>query len=179
MFWIPQYLSSERGFSLEQIGSYYWIPFLVLGISNIFSGRLSDRLVHAGWPPRRVRGALLAVAAFITPVSWMAALAPSPVWAIALMSGLMLAHGLWISNFLGLLSDVFPSHAIASIIGLTGTAGGIAGILSNLAVGQLADRFSFAPAFAASGVLYPAALLCLLMGGFFDRLTPVAENSNS
>jgi len=178
MFWIPQYLANERGFSLKQIGSYYWIPFLVLGISNIFSGRLSDGLVHSGWPPRKVRGALLTVAAFITPVSWMAALAPSPVWVIALMSGLMLAHGLWISNFLGLLSDVFPSNAIASIVGLTGTAGGIAGIFSNLAVGQLVDRFSFAPAFIVSGVLYPVALLCLLVGGFFGRLTPVSENSD-
>jgi len=178
MFWIPQYLARERAFSLEQIGSYYWIPFLVLGISNIVSGRLSDGLVHSGWPPRKVRGALLTLAALITPVSWLAALAPSSVWVITLMSCLMLAHGLWISNFLGLLSDVFPSSAIASIIGLTGTAGGIAGILSNLAVGQLVDRFSFAPAFAVSAVLYPVALLFLLVGGFFGRLTPFSENSN-
>jgi ACS family hexuronate transporter-like MFS transporter len=178
MFWIPQYLARVRGFSLEEIGSYYWIPFLALGISNILSGHLSDGLVQSGWPPRRVRGALLTVAALVTPVSWMAALAPTPLWAVALMSGLMLAHGLWISNFLGLLSDVFPSNAIASVIGLTGTAGGIAGMLSTLAVGQLVDRFSFAPAFAVSGVLYPMALLLLLAGGLFGGRMRVLETSN-
>jgi len=35
MFWIPQYLARERGFSLDEIGAYYWIPFLALGLSNI------------------------------------------------------------------------------------------------------------------------------------------------
>ena len=51
MFWIPKYLADERGFSQKQIGNYYWIPYLVLGISQIFSGRLSDLLVRRGWAP--------------------------------------------------------------------------------------------------------------------------------
>jgi ACS family hexuronate transporter-like MFS transporter len=162
MFWIPQYLSRERGYSLEQIGSYYWIPFLVLGVSNILSGRLSDRLVRRGMAPRKARVSLLTIAALVTPVSCLAWIAPAPEAAIALMSVLMLAHGLWISNFLGLLSDLFPSRAIATVTGLSGTAGGIGGMLSNLAVGPAVDRFSFAPAFVVSGVLYPAALVLLL-----------------
>ena len=162
MFWIPQYLARERKFSLEQIGTYYWIPFLVLGVSTIFSGRLSDRLVRRGWSPRKARAVLLTIAAVVTPVSWLASLAPNPAWALALMSCLMLAHGIWITNFLGMLSDVFPSQAIATVTGLTGTAGGIGGMLSSLAVGPLVDRFSFTPAFAVSGLLYPAALLILL-----------------
>ena len=162
MFWIPQYLARERKFSLEQIGAYYWIPFLVLGVSTIFSGRLSDRLVRKGWSPRKARAVLMTIAAVVTPVSWLASLAPSPGWALALMSCLMLAHGIWITNFLGMLSDVFPSRAIATVTGLTGTAGGIGGMLSSLAVGPLVDRFSFTPAFAVSGLLYPAALLILL-----------------
>ena len=162
MFWIPQYLARERHFSLQQIGSCFWIPFLALGFSNILSGRLSDGLVRSGWTPRRARAFLLTLAALITPVSWLASLAPNPGWAIALMSALMAAHGLWITNFLGLLGDLFPSRAIATITGLTGTAGGIGGMLSNLIIGPVVDRFSFAPAFAISGVLYPAALLLLL-----------------
>jgi ACS family hexuronate transporter-like MFS transporter len=162
MFWIPQYLARERGFSLEQIGAWYWIPFLILGISTIASGRVSDLLVRRGWPPRRARATLLTWAALLTPVSWLAAAAPSAGWAIALMAGLMLAHGFWITNFLGLLSDLFPAGAIATVTGLSGTAGGIGGMLSNLMIGPLVDRFSFTPAFAVSGVLYPVALLILL-----------------
>lgn len=164
MFWIPQYLSRERHFSLEEIGAYYWIPFLVLGISNIGGGRLSDALVRRGWTPRRARATLLVISALITPVSWLASAAPTAGWAIALMSGLMFAHGIWIANFLGLLSDLFPSRAIATVTGLSGTAGGVGGMLSSLVVGPVVDRFSFTPAFAVSGVLYPAAAVILLLG---------------
>jgi ACS family hexuronate transporter-like MFS transporter len=162
MFWIPQYLARERKLSLEQIGSHFWIPFLVLGISTIASGQLSDALVRRGWSPRRTRATLLIVAAAATPVSWLAAGAPTPGWAIALMSGLMLAHGLWISNFLGFLSDNFPSQSIATVTGLSGTAGGIGGMLSSLAVGAVVERYSFTPVFAVSGILYPVAAAILL-----------------
>ena len=171
MFWIPQYLSRERGFSLQEIGRWYWIPFLVLGVSNILAGRVSDALVKNGWTPRRARATLLTCAALLTPVSWLAALAPTPAWAIALMSGLMFAHGIWISNFLGLLSDLFPSKAIATVTGLTGTAGGTGGMLSNLITGPVVDHYSFAPVFAVSGVLYPLALVLLLFGTRLPKLT--------
>ncbi len=170
MFWIPQYLSRERQFSLAEIGAWYWIPFLVLGVSNIFAGHVSDCLVRRGWLPRRARSVLLTSAALLTPASWLVVFAPSTAWAIALMSILMLAHGFWISNFLGLLSDTFPSRAIATVTGLSGTAGGIGGMLSNLVVGPVVDRFSFAPAFAVSGILYPLALV-LLLAGTRDRRT--------
>lgn len=164
MFWIPQYLARERHFSLERIGAFYWMPFLVLGLSNIFAGHVSDLLVRRGWPARRARFALLTAAALLTPASWLAALAPTAFWALALMCVLMLAHGFWISNFLGLLSDTFPCSVIATVTGLSGTAGGIAGIISNLIVGPVIDRYSFTPAFAASGVCYPLALLVLAVG---------------
>ncbi len=164
MFWIPQYLSRERGFSLEEIGSWYWVPFLTLGISQIGAGRVSDRLVARGWTPRKARMVLLTAAALVTPVSWLSAIAPSAGWAIALMSLLLFAHGFWITNFLGLLSDLFPSRAIATVTGLSGTAGGTAAMISNLIVGPVVDRFSFMPVFATSAFLYPLALLVLLAG---------------
>jgi ACS family hexuronate transporter-like MFS transporter len=105
----------------------------------------------------------------MTPVSWLASLAPNAGWAVALMSCLMLAHGLWISNFLGMLSDAFPLGVIATVTGLTGTAGGIGGMLTSLALGPLIDRFSFGPAFVASGLLYPLALLVLIASGVFTH----------
>ena len=105
---------------------------------------------------------LLTIAALITPVSWIASLAANTWWAIAFMSLLMLAHGIWITNYLGLLSDLFSGGAIASIVGLTGTAGGIGGMLSTLAIDPTVDRFSFAPVFAVSGILYLLSLLLIL-----------------
>ena len=162
MFWIPKYLSSERGFSLDQIGKQYWIPFLALGLSNIASGYLGDRLLRFGWPVRRVRRVLLAAAALITPVSCGVLFAPNAGWAIALMTLLMAAHGLWICNYISLISDHFPSRVMATVVGLTGTVGGCAGILANLATGPVVDSHGFAPIFICTSFLYPLALLVLL-----------------
>lgn len=163
MFWIPQYLSRERHMSVDQIGSSLWIPFLVLGVSQIGGGKISDVLVKRGWEPVRARWAILGVAALLTPASWLAALTTGSNGAIALMCVLMFAHGLWITNFLGLLGDVFPRDGIATVTGLTGTAGGIGGMLSSLAIGAVVDRFSFTPIFAVSGILYPLAFGAILM----------------
>lgn len=175
MFWIPQYLSKERGFSLDQIGKYYWIPFLALGMSNIASGYLGDGLLRLGWTTRRVRRVLLTVAALVTPVSCGVIFTPNAGWAIALMTLLMAAHGLWICNYLAVISDHFPSRVIATVVGLTGTVGGCAGILANLATGPVVDAHGFTPIFICTSFLYPLALVVLLT---IPRATAQAEPSS-
>ncbi|MCX6902585.1 MAG: MFS transporter [Verrucomicrobia bacterium] len=162
MFWIPQYLSRERGFSLEEIGKFYWIPFLVLGVSNIGSGQLSDFLVRRGWTTRQARSRLLLAAALLTPVSCLVVFAHTAGGAIVLMSCLLAAHGLWICNFLAHISDHLPASSIATVVGMSGTVGGCAGMLANLAVGPVVDHYSFTPVFITSAVLYPLAAMILL-----------------
>jgi ACS family hexuronate transporter-like MFS transporter len=164
MFWIPQYLARERGLSIAEIGSLTGIPFLVLGLTNIAAGRASDLLVTHGWPPQRSRLTLMLIAALLTPSSWLASLAATPALAIALMSVLMFAHGIWIANFITLIGDTVTSGEVGTAVGLTGTSGGIAGMISSLLVGSVADHFSFTPVFLVSALLYPAAWLVLVAG---------------
>ena len=164
MFWIPQYLARERGLSLVEIGSLTWIPFLVLGLTNITAGRASDALVGRGWPARRSRLALMLIAALLTPASGLASLAGTTSLAIALMSVLMFAHGIWIANFVTLIGDTVTAGEVGTAVGLTGTSGGIAGMVSSLCVGPVADHFSFTPVFIVSALLYPAAWLVLVAG---------------
>lgn len=168
LFWIPQYLYRERGFSIEQIGGSFWIPFLALGISNMIAGRTSDLLVRRGWSTRRTRGVLLVAAAFVSPVSWLIPFAGSAGLAIAFMACLLFAHGFWISNFLALIGDTFPSSAVATVTGLTGTVGGAAAMLSSLLIGLTVERWSFTPVFAILALLYPAAAVILLLGRSAD-----------
>lgn len=164
MFWIPQYLSRERHLSLSEIGALTWIPFFALGVSNIVSGRASDILVSRGWQPRRARLTLMLVAAAFTPASWLVTLAGTAHMAIALMSVLTMAHGLWIANFITLIGDTVAPEEVGTAVGLTGTAGGIAAMASNLAIGSVADHYSFAPVFLVTAMLYPVAWL-ILAGG--------------
>ncbi|MFA6542946.1 MAG: MFS transporter [Limisphaerales bacterium] len=161
MFWIPQYLSRERGMSLAAIGALIWIPFLALEIANIGAGQVSDMCVARGWPRPRARMTLMLVAALLTPASFFVVLAGTPAFAIGLMAVLMFAHGIWITNFMTLIGDTVEPGDVATTVGLTGFCGGIAGMLSNLVIGPVVDNFSFTPIFLASAVVYPIAWLIL------------------
>ena len=161
MFWIPQYLSRERGMSLTQIGALIWIPFVALEIANLVAGQASDMCVARGWSRPRSRLTLMHVAALLTPASYFVALAGSTAFAIALMAVLMFAHGIWITNFMTLIGDTVESRDVATTVGLTGFCGGIAGMLSNLVIGPVVDNFSVTPIFLASAVVYPLAWLIL------------------
>ena len=161
MFWIPQYLSRERGLSLTEIGAWIWIPFVGLEIANLAAGQASDMFVARGWPRARARLTLMLVAALLTPASFCVALAGTTGLAIALMAVLMFAHGIWITNFMTLVGDTVDSRDVATTVGLTGFCGGIAGMLSNLVIGPVVDNYSFTPIFLASAVVYPIAWLIL------------------
>jgi ACS family hexuronate transporter-like MFS transporter len=164
MFWIPQYFSRERGMSLAQIGALFWIPYLVLGLVKIDAGRVSDSLVARGWEPIKARMTLMGIAAVLTPASWFSSVAGSPAVAITLMSVLMFAHGIWITNYMALIADTVAPGEVATAVGLTGTAGGIAGMISQLVIGPVVDHFSFSPVFLASAVVYPLAWIILRWG---------------
>jgi len=115
---------------------------------------------------------LLAVSALVTPVSCLVIFTPSAAWAIALMALLMAAHGLWICNYLSLISDHFPARVMATTVGLTGTVGGCAGILATLVTGPVVDAHGFTPIFIGTALLYPLALAVLLT---LPRTTEHAE----
>ncbi|MDX2178986.1 MAG: MFS transporter [Bryobacteraceae bacterium] len=166
MFWIPQYLSRERGLSLAEIGGLTWIPFFVLGLSNIAAGHVSDRLVQHGVAPRKARMRLMLAAAALTPASCLVVYGSSAAVAIGLISLLLFAHGFWIGNFITLIGDTVEPSRIGAAVGLTGTCGGVAGMLSNLVIGPCVDAFGFVPLFAAMAVLYPLAWGVLATGGF-------------
>lgn len=163
MFWIPQYLHQERGASLDEIGRLSWIPFLSLGIASLLGGGLSDRLVCRGWPAGRTRKTIMACAAFLTPISILALRAPDSFWAVTLLGVLMFAHGFWMTNYMTLIGDVFPSGTVATVVGLSGTAGGLGGFLSNLAIGRVIQVASYAPVFTVCGLLYPVGLAIILL----------------
>lgn len=163
MFWIPQYLSRERGASLEEIGRLAWIPFLTLGVASIAGGGLSDRLVRRGWGVVSARKAIMTGAALLTPVSMLALWAPSSLWAVALLGVLMFAHGFWMTNYMTLIGDVFPARTVATVVGLSGTCGGLGGFLSSLAIGRIVEAGSFGPVIAVCGVLYPVGLGIVLL----------------
>ncbi|MPR33942.1 MFS transporter [Salmonirosea aquatica] len=162
MFWIPKYLSEVRNVSFERIGSLFWIPFLALGIANILGGGLSDRLIKGGYSIDRARKTIMGVAAALTLVAPVIEWVASVEVAIALMSVFMFAHGFWITNYITSISDIFGEKATSTVVGLSGTAGAVSGLLLNPLMGVIIQDYTYRPLWIASGLMYPIAFVIFL-----------------
>lgn len=163
MFWIPKYLNEQRAISFDEIGTLLWIPFMALGISNILGGFASDKLIRMGMSVNIARKTVMGFAALATISAMMIQGVPTANWAIALMSVLMFAHGFWITNYITCIGDIFGDTATSTVVGLSGTAGALAGILVNPLIGMVVQSYSYKPLWLICGLVYPLAFVVLLV----------------
>ncbi len=162
MFWIPKYLSGVRKVSFEEIGNLFWIPFLALGIANIVGGWLSGRLIAAGFTVNKARKTVMGIAAALTLSAPVIEWTSSVGVAVGLMAVFMFAHGFWITNYITAISDIFGQKATSTVVGLSGTAGALSGLLLNPLMGVVIREYTYRPLWIASGMLYPLAFLLLI-----------------
>jgi ACS family hexuronate transporter-like MFS transporter len=162
MFWIPKFMSESRGVSLELIGKLFWIPFLVLGLSNILGGYLSDKIFKKTSSINIARKSLMAVAAALTLSVIFIQKVDSAYSVIALISVFFFAHGLWITNYSTAVGDVFGSKATSTMFGLTGTFGAISAFFVNRGIGYVVTNYSYDPLWIWAGLMYPVAFILML-----------------
>jgi len=177
MFWIPKYLSQERYISFERIGELFWIPFLALGLSNMIGGWISDRLIISGMSANRARKSIMGLAAALTMVAPLTVVAANAEIAVLFMSLIMFAHGFWITNYITITSELFGKYATSTVVGMSGTAGAIAGLLLNPLIGKIVENYSYLPMWIMSGIMYPLGFIILLIT--IPKLIPVRLVSNN
>jgi ACS family hexuronate transporter-like MFS transporter len=177
MFWIPKYLSSVRNVSFEQIGGLFWIPFLALGISNIIGGWFSGQLIARGYSVNKARKTVMGIAAALTLLTPAIEWVSSVELAIALMALFMFAHGFWITNYITAISDMFGQKATSTVVGLSGTAGAVSGLILNPLMGVVIQQYSYRPLWIASGLLYPLAFGLFIW--LIPRIKPLFEDPQS
>jgi ACS family hexuronate transporter-like MFS transporter len=163
VFWLPQYLSDARGFSLKRIALYAWIPFIAADIGNFTGGFLSGYFIRRGLPVVRVRKWICVASCLPILAGIPAARIHNVYWALALICVALWGYASWSTMGLTLPSDLFPHDVVASVTGLSGLAAGLMGALFTFLVGALVDRFSYSPAFVAAGLLPLLATVALLL----------------
>jgi ACS family hexuronate transporter-like MFS transporter len=165
VFWLPQYLSDARGFSLKQIGSFAWIPFLAADLGNYTGGLASGFLIKRGMSVVRARKWICVLSSLPILCGIPAALTSNAYGALFLISVATWGYASWSTMGLTFPSDLFPHDVVASVTGLSGfVASGITGTLFTLAVGMLVDKFhSYVPAFLAAGLVPLVATACVLI----------------
>ncbi len=157
MFWIPKFLNETRGVSLEIIGNLFWIPYLALGVSNIFGGFVSDIVLKKTGDLNFSRKTVMGFAALLTAAAIFVRYTDSVGVIILLLSLAFFAHGLWITNYITSIGDIFGKNSSSSVVGLSGTAGALSSLIVNPFMGVIIYRFSYNPLWIYAGVMYSVA----------------------
>jgi ACS family hexuronate transporter-like MFS transporter len=161
IFWLPEYLTKERGFDLAMVGKYAWVPFIFGGVGYVLGGWLSGRLMAAGWPLLKARKFVMLLGAAVMPASILAPLVPSAWMAIGATCFVTFGHAFWVSNLQTLPTDYFEPQEVGTATGFSGMGGAVGGMLANLGTGWLVAKFSYAPVFALAGLMHPLSMVLL------------------
>ena len=163
VFWLPQYLSDARGFSLQRIALFAWMPFIAADLGNFTGGFISGYCIRRGVSVVRARTWVCAVSCLPMLAGIPAAGVHNVYAALALICFALWGYASWSTMGLTLPSDLFPQDVVATVTGLSGLAAGLVGSVFTIAVGILVDRFSYGPAFLIAGLLPLLATACLLL----------------
>jgi ACS family hexuronate transporter-like MFS transporter len=114
--------------------------YTIVTVLSIGGGWLTGHWVRRGHSTSRARKrGLFLFACLVVPVLGVTCASD---WGAVLLIGLAgAAHQAWSATLYTSVSDMFPKQAVASIVGVGGTAGSIGGILFPLYAGKLLDRF--------------------------------------
>ena len=179
LFWGAKFLSETFGVKLKDIGIPFFIMYVLADLGSIAGGYLSGYFIKKGWTVNKARKmTLLICALIIIPVCYVAF--AHNKWVAVVLIGIGAAgHQAWSANIFTLVSDVFPKKATASVVGLGGMIGAVAGIVSNKVLGTMldtADNTAYFWAFLVAGSSYLIILgiVHLLM----PKMTPLDDNLN-
>jgi MFS transporter, ACS family, hexuronate transporter len=153
VFWLPQYLSDARGFSLAKIAMFAWIPFVAADIGNFTGGLIAGYSIRRGISVVRTRKLVCAVSCLPILAGIPVAHTHNVYLALGLICVALWGYASWSTMGLTLPSDLFPQDVVATVTGLSGFAAGLVSAGFTFLVGVLVDRSSYAPAFLAAGLL--------------------------
>jgi ACS family hexuronate transporter-like MFS transporter len=163
VFWLPQYLSDARGFSLKRIAIFAWLPFVAADLGNFTGGLISGYCIRRGVSVIRARLWICAVSCLPILVGIPTARVHNVYVALAMICVALWGYASWSTMGLTLPSDLFPEDIVATVTGLSGLAAGLAGAAFTFAVGLTVDRYSYGPAFVVAGLMPIAATASLFL----------------
>jgi ACS family hexuronate transporter-like MFS transporter len=139
LFYLPQFLNRNYGLSLQQA---YWEIVCVYGISSVGSiagGALSGWRMKRGHSVNSGRKfALLVCALAVTPIVFVPELGTifhtNPWPAVLLMALAAAAHQGWSANIFSTPTDMFPSTAVSTVVGIGGATGAAGGAIFTMIV---------------------------------------------
>jgi len=171
LFWIPDFLQRQHGLHLTQIGLPILVIYAISDAGSVAGGWISSALIKRGTSVNIGRkAAMLLCALCVVPIAF--AYQVSGLWSAVILVGIAAAgHQGFSANLFTLSSDMFPSRAVGSVVGIGGMAGAIGGMLIAKIVGyvlQWTGSYKLPFLMAASAYLIALAIIQILS----PRLSP-------
>ncbi len=133
LFWLPKYFHENYGLGLNELYKPLIVVYLSSSVGSIAAGYLPGALMGGGMTVNRARKlTLLICACCVLPVAAVPYLAAhhTGLWpTIALFSLAAAAHQGWSANLMTTPSDVVPSSAVSTVVGIGGAFGAVGGAL--------------------------------------------------
>jgi len=170
LFWLPDFMQRKHGLNLMQIRLPIIVVYLIADAGSVAGGWISSGLIKRGMSVNAGRKiAMLICAVSVVPIVF--AYRTAHMWDAVLLIGLAAAaHQGFSANLFTLTSDMFPSRAVGSVVGIGGMAGAIGGMLIAKVVGYVLQwTGSYMVPFLIAGTAYLLALAVIQI------LTPKLE----
>jgi MFS transporter, ACS family, hexuronate transporter len=144
LFWLPSYFFSTYDLDLKKPSFELITIYAATSVGSILGGYFSSLLIKKGWPVMRARKTALFIFAVMELSIILTQYATAAWMAVGIISLAVAVHQAWATNVFTLASDMFPTEAVSSVVGIGGTAGAVGGILFPILVGYLLDSYKAA-----------------------------------
>jgi ACS family hexuronate transporter-like MFS transporter len=162
LFWLPDFFARRYGLDLKNFGPPLVAVYAISDVGSIAGGWLSSKLIRTGFSVNRARKLTMLLASILVLPVTLAMYADSLWLAVAVVGAATAGHQAFSANLYTFPSDVFPRQAVASVVGIGGTAGAIGGMLMSKYAGWVLDSIgSYTPIFMVAGAVYFLALAAI------------------
>ncbi len=164
--WMPIYLNSKFGLSIEEIGKTMWISYLMAAAGGILGGLFTEAIikrtsVDMGRKVSIALGSLLIIIGFVSIIVFVN---DSNYMTFIYLAGLALfGFQFAIGNIQTLSSDLFRGPSVGTLAGLAGTVAAFSPIIMNWFIGRITTEGSYTPAFIAITVSVVLAVVSILL----------------
>jgi len=177
--WMPIYLNSKFGLSIEEIGKTMWISYLMAAAGGILGGMFTEEIIKRtsvdfGRKASIVLGSILIIIGFVSIILFVN---DSNYMTFIYLAGIALfGFQFAIGNIQTLSSDLFKGPSVGTLAGLAGTVAAFSPMIMNWFIGSITKGGSYTPAFIAITVSVVLAVLSIFF--FIGKIKHVEKTEN-
>ncbi len=170
LIWLPDYFNATRGLNIKKSWIHLVTIYTIVTVLSIAGGWVTGYLSRHGWSVTRARKTgMFLFALCVLPILGATRVAN---WPAVLIIGLVAsAHQAWSANLYTTVSDMFAKKDVGTVIGLSGMAGSIGGIIFPWFCGRILDRYhALGNVTAGYAILFAVCASAYLIAFVFHHL---------